>query len=113
VSPPHLACARFANACLRAETNRKCPRWHEFNSPNAAPPLTPTVGGGGAAPASASAPAMEGASPPAAGAVGMLRASASYASSPLAMSPPVSAMNEDDGSGTAGAPKLKLTLGKR
>ena len=84
------------------ETNRKCPRWAEFNSGTAPVPPTPS--------SSANSP------PPMGGGLsglGFIRPGASSfgfpaaVSSPLATSPPLSAMDED---ATPSAPKIKLTL---
>ncbi|KAM6498495.1 TAF1 transcription initiation factor TFIID subunit TAF1 [Amanita muscaria] len=82
------------------KTNRKCPRWAEFNSGTAPVPPTP----------SASSP------PPvtALGGLGFNRPGSSSfgfpaaVPSPLATSPPLSAMDEDPAPSTA--PKIKLTL---
>ncbi|GJE86188.1 atypical/TAF1 protein kinase [Phanerochaete sordida] len=99
------------------KTNRKCPRWAEFNSGN--PPM-PAAG-----PSSATSPPAT--SPPssglfAAGAGGGLHpanAMMSHGPSPLAMSPPVTAadgddMDEDDedmpATPSAGGPKIKLKI---
>ncbi|KAH9937380.1 uncharacterized protein B0H18DRAFT_1081579 [Fomitopsis serialis] len=103
------------------KTNRKCPRWAEFNSGN--PPLS--------TPAATSPPA---ASPSASGGFGFSSSSDSLFSpgasgslrppnpslslgghgpSPLATSPPVMAMDEDDevpSTPSLSNPKLKLTL---
>ncbi|KIP11796.1 hypothetical protein PHLGIDRAFT_27789 [Phlebiopsis gigantea 11061_1 CR5-6] len=78
------------------KTNRKCPRWAEFNS--GAPPPSPAA-----------------ASPPAAGLLHPANAMMSHGPSPLAMSPPMTAMDDaaeddEDEDGTPSAPKLKLTL---
>ena len=104
------------------ETNRKCPRWAEFNS--GTPPM-PSTGGSAAAASATSPPAT---SPPGGGGGGLFPANAmmSHGPSPLAMSPPVTATgdgmsegdeeeddeDEDDVPQTpsAGAPKIKLTL---
>jgi hypothetical protein len=102
--------------CISAETNRKCPRWAEFNSPNAPPPLTPSAVASGSGTVIASAPSYSGGglfgsppadamSPSAHGATRPL-----YAPSPLATSPPMS-MDVDEGGSSA--PKLKLNIGKR
>ncbi|KZT74933.1 atypical/TAF1 protein kinase [Daedalea quercina L-15889] len=101
------------------KTNRKCPRWAEFNSGN--PPLpTPAATSPSAASPSASGgfgfpSSSEGLFSP--GASGSLRppnASSGlggHGPSPLATSPPVIAMDEDDETPSSG-PKLKLTLKK-
>lgn len=107
-----------------SETNRKCPRWAEFNSPNAPPPLTPAAG----SPPGALSPFAAG---PSHGFGGYskapddiltpslsssLRASGAFAPpapSPLATSPPMMAMDDPDDAPSSAAPKLKLTLSKR
>jgi len=91
------------------KTNRKCPRWAEFNS--GAPPVPAT-------PASATSPPPM--TPSAPGLSGFSRPSqnASFGfgaavPSPLATSPPVSAMEDIEPSLTpsgSSAPKIKLTL---
>ncbi|PPQ71123.1 hypothetical protein CVT24_009859 [Panaeolus cyanescens] len=91
------------------KTNRKCPRWAEFNNGNVPTPSTP--GGASAL------------SPPAAGAtsatnLGFNRGpSGSFGHpvaipSPLATSPPMSAMDDDaiPSTPSASAPKIKLTF---
>ncbi|TFK36914.1 TAF1 transcription initiation factor TFIID subunit TAF1 [Crucibulum laeve] len=80
------------------KTNRKCPRWAEFNSGNG--PATPSGSAASPPPASASLPN-----------VGFNRGLSFPASvsSPLATSPPVSAMEEDIPPPSA-APKIKLTI---
>ncbi|KAI5897841.1 uncharacterized protein SCHCODRAFT_02610400 [Schizophyllum commune H4-8] len=91
------------------KTNRKCPRWAEFNS--ATPPMpVPTPASNNAGPASVT-------SPPPPGGMGFNRGPAfgfpAAVPSPLATSPPVSAMDVDDDMGSSsqtGGPKLKLTL---
>ena len=120
------------------ETNRKCPRWAEFNS--GTPPLPTPPGAGGATSPPATSPTVPAASgsfslgssngvgggpseslfaPGAAGA-GALRPGAfagSHGPSPLATSPPVMPMDEDEDEEVpatpSGAPKIKLTLGKK
>ncbi|THG99871.1 hypothetical protein EW026_g2557 [Hermanssonia centrifuga] len=103
------------------KTNRKCPRWAEFNS--GAPPPTPST-------SAASPPATSptefgkgseslfspGASSNSLRPPGTLLA---HGPSPLAMSPPVTAMDEDDDDDgdfppptPSAAPKIKLTLKK-
>ncbi|KAH7930506.1 hypothetical protein BV22DRAFT_1028228 [Leucogyrophana mollusca] len=89
------------------KTNRKCPRWAEFNSGTAPAPATPV---------SATSPPP--ATPSMAGLGGFNRAtqSSSFAfnaavPSPLATSPPVSAMEDIETPAASGsAPKIKLTL---
>ncbi|KAF8632973.1 hypothetical protein AX15_001570 [Amanita polypyramis BW_CC] len=84
------------------KTNRKCPRWAEFNSGTGPIPPTPST--------SATSP------PPMGGGLGGLSFNRSSGGSfgfpaavpsPLATSPPVSAMDED---AAPSAPKIKLTL---
>ncbi|KAF8349699.1 TAF1 transcription initiation factor TFIID subunit TAF1 [Amanita rubescens] len=81
------------------KTNRKCPRWAEFNSGTAPVPPTPST---------SAANASQGL-----GGLGFNRPGASSfgfpaaVSSPLATSPPLSAMDED---AAPSAPKIKLTL---
>ncbi|KLO20695.1 hypothetical protein SCHPADRAFT_897954 [Schizopora paradoxa] len=115
------------------KTNRKCPRWAEFNS--GAPPIaaTPSVT---SPPASMAGPsgALPSAGPlspgypfpppvgisamPSSSSLGTRQPSQAYSPSPLATSPPVTAMDIDDSDfggpldlgPSAGAPKLKLTL---
>ncbi|KII94163.1 hypothetical protein PLICRDRAFT_132642 [Plicaturopsis crispa FD-325 SS-3] len=96
------------------KTNRKCPRWAEFNS--GAPPPTASSSGSGAG--SGMGPAT---SPPPGG-FGRLGFAASVSvPSPLATSPPVfadadggggggSGGGSGGGNGGGGGPKLKLTL---
>ncbi|KAL0578462.1 hypothetical protein V5O48_003511 [Marasmius crinis-equi] len=92
------------------KTNRKCPRWAEFNTGVSA------VAGVGGSGAGAGSPVASAASPPS----GMFNPSVS---SPLATSPPMtfggmsngglSGGEEESGGGpssSAGAPKIKLTL---
>ncbi|TRM65919.1 hypothetical protein BD626DRAFT_486234 [Schizophyllum amplum] len=92
------------------KTNRKCPRWAEFNS--ATPPMpVPTPANTAAGPSGGAT------SPPPPGApMGFNRGPAfgfpAAVPSPLATSPPVSAMDVDDdmGGSSSQGPKLKLTL---
>lgn len=114
--PSHSLRFRADTPPAPAETNRKCPRWAEFNS--GTPPLpsgsASSGGGGGGA---ASPPAG---SPPGAGLLGVHPANAmmSHGPSPLAMSPPVTAVEDEDADaedeeedeGAAGPRKLKFTL---
>ncbi|TDL28234.1 TAF1, transcription initiation factor TFIID, subunit TAF1 [Rickenella mellea] len=102
------------------KTNRKCPRWAEFNS--GAPPIaSPT----GASPSGAGGALSPGAGLPnfgfnagAAPLVAFRQPSfggghAAAVPSPLATSPPVTAMDDENGlpvSGSGSAPKIKLTL---
>ncbi|KAF6766609.1 atypical/TAF1 protein kinase [Ephemerocybe angulata] len=88
------------------KTNRKCPRWAEFNS-----------GAAGAGPAPPPATASSTASsPPPPSAIPFSRGPSfgfpSAVPSPLATSPPMSAMDDEYGPPTpsGSAPKLKLTL---
>ncbi|KAK2461592.1 hypothetical protein APHAL10511_006055 [Amanita phalloides] len=85
------------------KTNRKCPRWAEFNSGTAPVPPTPT--------SSATSP------PPMGGGLGGMGFNRPGGSSfgfpaavpsPLATSPPLSAMDED--ATPSSGPKIKLTL---
>lgn len=81
------------------ETNRKCPRWEEFNS--------------GAAPGPSAAPAASpsATSPPGTPSIGFNRSfGLSSATSPLATSPPMTPGFDDTPSS---APKIKLNLGKK
>ncbi|KAH9913336.1 atypical/TAF1 protein kinase [Epithele typhae] len=114
------------------KTNRKCPRWAEFNSGN--PPLpAAAVPGGASSPPAGTAPAASGTPtlPSASFSLGdslgnSLRApsfAGAHGPSPLATSPPVMAMEQDEDDeddegdsapGTpAGMPKLKLMIGKK
>ena len=122
-----------------AETNRKCPRWAEFNqgtpslptpggapaaSPPATSPTTAAAGGSFSLPNTAAGDPLF--SPGAGGSGSSLRPgnplafAGAHGPSPLATSPPVMAMDEDmdedeDADGEpatpSGAPKIKLTLG--
>ncbi|KAK7686767.1 hypothetical protein QCA50_010368 [Cerrena zonata] len=107
------------------KTNRKCPRWAEFNSgtppmpatPSAnSPPATSPTGSSGFGFGKPDALFSPGASPGPSSS--LLRApnvltAASHGPSPLATSPPVIAMEDDDGiAPTPSAPKLKLTIKK-
>ncbi|PCH34054.1 atypical/TAF1 protein kinase [Wolfiporia cocos MD-104 SS10] len=103
------------------KTNRKCPRWAEFNSGNpplptpsaSSPPATSPGGSGGLGFGSDSL-----FSPGASGSLRPPNASFSLGShgpSPLATSPPVMAMDDDDdvpSTPSASGPKIKLTLKK-
>ncbi|KAH9964216.1 TAF1 transcription initiation factor TFIID subunit TAF1 [Russula dissimulans] len=84
------------------KTNRKCPRWAEFNS-GTQPPATPT-------PVTASAAGSASSPPPLtaslSNSLGLGQSSSLHVPSPLATSPPVVAASDD----TPSAPKLKLTL---
>ncbi|KAL5533957.1 hypothetical protein ACEPAG_417 [Sanghuangporus baumii] len=105
------------------KTNRKCPKWAEFNS--GAPPInvTPSAAsppGPGAMPTALSPSSLHGhgfATPPVAS--NSLSLSSSFARpsafvpSPLATSPPLTAMEmEDDPMQHAGSTKVKLKLSK-
>ncbi|KAE9400552.1 TAF1 transcription initiation factor TFIID subunit TAF1 [Gymnopus androsaceus JB14] len=81
------------------KTNRKCPRWEEFNS--------------GAAPGpSASAASPSATSPPATPSIGFNRSfGLPAATSPLATSPPLTTAFDDTPS--ISAPKIKLNIGKK
>lgn len=116
------------------ETNRKCPRWAEFNTGDGA--ASASAAGAGAPTPSATSPPPStpggGLFPSATSALRVPNTFAPGAPSPLATSPPVyglgievgmgadeeeeDAEGEDDDEGAGmqgGAPKLKLTLGKR
>ncbi|KAF8224254.1 atypical/TAF1 protein kinase [Tricholoma matsutake] len=85
------------------KTNRKCPRWAEFNSGTA--PVTPTPSGSATSP-----PPTTGNLPNLGFNRGPSNASFGFPAavpSPLATSPPMSAQEDD---ALAPAPKLKLTL---
>jgi hypothetical protein len=87
---------------LFSETNRKCPRWAEFNS-GTQPPTAAT-------PVSASASGPAGSPPPLtpslSNSLGLGQSSSLHVPSPLATSPPVVAAPDD----APTAPKIKLTL---
>jgi len=88
------------------KTNRKCPRWAEFNSGTAPAPATPTSVTS-PPPNSAGMSSLSGFNR-ASGTLGF----GAPVPSPLATSPPVSAMEDVDlaAPGTPSAPKIKLTL---
>jgi hypothetical protein len=90
------------------ETNRKCPRWAEFNSGTAPVPATPTSVTS-PPPNSAGMSSLSGFNR-ANGALGF----GAPVPSPLATSPPVSAMEDVDltvpGTPSGSGPKIKLTL---
>ncbi|KAI0756326.1 hypothetical protein C8Q80DRAFT_1127954 [Daedaleopsis nitida] len=105
------------------KTNRKCPRWAEFNqgtpplpTPSAAsPPATSPTGTGsfalGAGPDSLFSPGASSSLRPGPA----LGFPGSHGPSPLATSPPMVPMDEDEDEDPAtpsGAPKIKLTLKK-
>ncbi|KAH9178601.1 TAF1 transcription initiation factor TFIID subunit TAF1 [Lactarius sanguifluus] len=79
------------------KTNRKCPRWAEFNS-GAQPPATPT-------PTAAAAGSPPPLTPSLSSSLGLGQSSL-HVPSPLATSPPVIAASDE----TPTAPKIKLTL---
>ncbi|KAH6916934.1 atypical/TAF1 protein kinase [Coprinopsis sp. MPI-PUGE-AT-0042] len=96
------------------KTNRKCPRWAEFNS-GTAPPATPTASGSASSPPPAGVPIPGTAGFNRSGAGGGFNFQAAVPS-PLATSPPIMSNMDDDfapGTPSGSAPKLKLTLGKR
>ncbi|KAJ3895525.1 TAF1 transcription initiation factor TFIID subunit TAF1 [Lentinula edodes] len=87
------------------KTNRKCPRWEEFNSGAA-----PTPGPSAASPSAATSPPAT----PSQSNIGFSRGPAfghSTATSPLATSPPMTVY--DEATPTSSAPKIKLSLGKK
>ncbi|KAF8640571.1 hypothetical protein AX17_000233 [Amanita inopinata Kibby_2008] len=86
------------------KTNRKCPRWAEFNSGTAPVPPTPS-GSATSPPPVGSGLGGIGFNRPGGGAFGFPAA----VPSPLATSPPMSAMDEDSAPSASG-PKIKLTL---
>ncbi|KAG6832536.1 hypothetical protein H0H92_000165 [Tricholoma furcatifolium] len=94
--------------CAILETNRKCPRWAEFNSGTA--PATPQASGSTTSPPPviANLPNLGFNRGPSAAAFGHPAA----VPSPLAMSPPMSGFDEDGVPPTpsGGNPKIKLTL---
>ena len=109
------------------ETNRKCPRWAEFNS--GAPPIASATSPPGAAsvPPGAGAlspPGLPFPAPPVAAnsplslSSSFTRPSASFVPSPLATSPPVTAMETDEDAMTlhqqqaGGSTKVKLKLNR-
>ncbi|KAJ7631188.1 TAF1 transcription initiation factor TFIID subunit TAF1 [Roridomyces roridus] len=93
------------------KTNRKCPRWAEFNTPG---PSTPT--GSAAGPGTPGGPSAGNLTFNRTGgnAAGGLQVPAfgfpTSVPSPLATSPPVSGMVDEASTPTATVPKLKLTL---
>lgn len=94
---------------IDTETNRKCPRWAEFNS--GTPPLpVPPTSATSPPPMTPGVPGLSGFNRPAPS------ASFSYGAavpSPLATSPPLSAMGMEEQEAMApssSAPKIKLTL---
>ncbi|KAF9229061.1 TAF1 transcription initiation factor TFIID subunit TAF1 [Gyrodon lividus] len=88
------------------KTNRKCPRWAEFNS--GAPPISATSASASSPPPmTPSAPGLSGFNRPSQNASFGFGAAVP---SPLATSPPVSAMEDAEPSPSGSAPKIKLTL---
>jgi len=91
------------------KTNRKCPRWAEFNSGTAPAPATPT---------SVTSPPPNSAGMSSLSGFNRASGSLSFGApvpSPLATSPPVSAMEDyvdpaAPGTPSGSAPKIKLTL---
>ncbi|CAL1694154.1 unnamed protein product [Somion occarium] len=106
------------------KTNRKCPRWAEFNSGTPPMPTAAAASPSATSPTSSSTFNFGKTSDPlyspggTPGPSGLLRPpnpSAAHGPSPLATSPPVIAMEEDDNDippSSSSAPKLKLTLKK-
>ncbi|KJA25821.1 hypothetical protein HYPSUDRAFT_85120 [Hypholoma sublateritium FD-334 SS-4] len=88
------------------KTNRKCPRWAEFNS--GAAPTTPSGGAGASPQPPANLPNLGFNRGPSATVFGHPAA----VPSPLAMSPPMSAVDDDimPPTPSASGPKIKLTL---
>ncbi|KAF4623776.1 hypothetical protein D9613_002171 [Agrocybe pediades] len=89
------------------KTNRKCPRWAEFNS-GAVPATTPSGSGSATSPPPTNLPNLGFNRGPSATVFGH----PASVSSPLATSPPMSAIDDDIMGGTpsAAGPKIKLTL---
>ena len=89
------------------ETNRKCPRWAEFNSSTVPTPSTPSTTS--PAPTTANLPNLGFNRGPSTTTFGFPAA----VPSPLATSPPMSAMDDLDavpGTPSGSAPKIKLML---
>ena len=89
------------------ETNRKCPRWAEFNSSTVPTPSTPSAAS--PPPTTANLPNLGFNRGPSAATFGFPAA----VPSPLATSPPMSAMDDLDavpGTPSGSAPKIKLML---
>jgi len=84
------------------KTNRKCPRWAEFNS-GAQPPATPTPAAAAASGSAGSPPPL---TPSLSSSLGLGQNNSLHVPSPLATSPPVIAASDE----TPSAPKIKLTL---
>ncbi|KAI0275330.1 atypical/TAF1 protein kinase [Gloeopeniophorella convolvens] len=87
------------------KTNRKCPRWAEFNSGTApAAASTPATAASGSATVGAGSPPPL--TPSLSSSLGLVQSASLHVPSPLATSPPVVAAPDD----TLSAPKIKLTL---
>ncbi|KAI9461181.1 atypical/TAF1 protein kinase [Russula earlei] len=84
------------------KTNRKCPRWAEFNS-GTQPPATPTQATASGTGSAASPPPLTSSL---SNSLGLGQSSSLHVPSPLATSPPVVAAPDD----VPAAPKIKLTL---
>ncbi|KAL9716528.1 hypothetical protein Ac2012v2_000976 [Leucoagaricus gongylophorus] len=101
------------------KTNRKCPRWAEFNSGTIPPSLTPSTSATSPPPPTAPGLANLGFNrgPPIGGSSLSFGFPAAVPS-PLATSPPMQAMDDDNtvplpgtpSSSAAAGPKIKLTL---
>ena len=102
----HLVLLADMRSHASAETNRKCPRWAEFNS--GAAPTTPSAGAGASPQPPANLPNLGFNRGPSASVFGHPAA----VPSPLAMSPPMSAVDDDimPPTPSASGPKIKLTL---
>ncbi|KAI6047814.1 TAF1 transcription initiation factor TFIID subunit TAF1 [Pisolithus marmoratus] len=88
------------------KTNRKCPRWAEFNS--GTPPLpVPPNSAASPTPGTPGMPSLSGFNRPTQNAAFTFGAAVP---SPLATSPPLSAMEDRDEAPSSSAPKIKLTL---
>ncbi|KAI0257021.1 hypothetical protein BJV78DRAFT_1357186 [Lactifluus subvellereus] len=85
-----------------SETNRKCPRWAEFNT-GVQPPATPTPAAGSAPGSAATPPPL---TPSLSSSLGLGQSGLLHVPSPLATSPPVVAAPDE----VPTAPKIKLTL---
>ncbi|KAF8807785.1 atypical/TAF1 protein kinase [Phlegmacium glaucopus] len=91
------------------KTNRKCPRWAEFNSGTAPTSSTPSGSATSPPPTTANLPNLGFNRGPSSAAFGFPAA----VPSPLATSPPMSAMDDQDavpGTPSGSAPKIKLML---
>lgn len=98
----HVDFPDHADSASASETNRKCPRWAEFNS-GTQPPATPTQAAGSALGSAASPPPL---TPSLSNSLGLGQSGLLHVPSPLATTPPVIAAPDD----TPSAPKIKLTL---